>query len=94
MPQLDWLVNEDGRVELDYIGRFEVLEDAFADIARAIGIKDRVLPHALRSGNSDYRSAYSEKSRKIVAERYAEEISMFGYKFDGVLGNRAYVPSS
>jgi len=81
MPQLDWLVNEDGRVELDYIGRFEALDDSLVDICRALGMRNEVLPHELHSGSSDYRSAYSKNSRAVVAERYAKEISLFGYEF-------------
>jgi hypothetical protein len=29
----------------------------------------------------DYASYYSEKSRRIVAERFAVDVEFFGYKF-------------
>ena len=39
--------------------------------------------HLNSSGRRDYRLFYNEKTKKIVAEYFKEDIDLFGYTFDG-----------
>ena len=80
--QIDWLVDINGDMVLDYIGKFETLQESFIEIGNILGLKDQVLPNVLRSDESDFRSAYTDQAREIVAAKYAEEIKLFNYEFD------------
>jgi len=80
--QTDWLVDENGNIALDYVGKFEVLQETFVHICNVLGIKNQVLPKVLDSGTSDFRSAYTDDIREIVAVKYAREIELFDYEFD------------
>jgi len=80
--QIDWLVDINGDMVLDYIGKFEALQESFIEIGKILGLKDQVLPNVLRSDQSDFRSAYTDQAREIVAAKYAEEIKLFNYEFD------------
>lgn len=82
MPQLDWISDEDGQVAVDFIGRFERLADDFQEVCRRIGVH-ATLPHLKSSGDHDYRDAYDEAARAIVADRFARDLEHFGYTFDG-----------
>lgn len=80
-PQVEWLRDFEGRIELDLIGRFEDLGTTYRQIAERIGIKTE-LPHLNRSERSDYRRSYDDETASVVREWFAEDLSRFGYAFD------------
>lgn len=81
-PQTYWLKNYSGSIELDFIGRFENLQEDFKKICQDLNIDGVQLPHKLKSKNVDYRDYYHDGLVELVAEVYSEEIEMFGYTFD------------
>ncbi len=81
-PQLYWLIDCRGKVALDFIGRFERLQDDFLRVSARLGMLDAALPHLIRSNGPSYRQAYDERTRAAVARRYTEEIALFGYTFE------------
>jgi hypothetical protein len=80
-PQTDWLCDAGGNLSMDFVGRFERLEADFATVCERIGLAPVTLPHELRAGAGRWSDAYSDRARTLVAERYAEEIALFGYAF-------------
>ena len=80
--QTDWLVDVNGENALDYVGRFETLQESFMHICKKLGIENAELPNALHSGTSDFRAAYTEQTHDIVAAKYEDEIELFNYEFD------------
>lgn len=81
-PQMAWIKDRNGRVAVDYVGRFEALGEAMQTIASRLGRTEADLPHLLDGGSDSHTTFYDNASRKRVAERYAEEIELFGYSFD------------
>jgi len=75
------LCDEAGNLLVDYIGRFETLEEDFLRICSLLGISAR-LEHLNRSEHGDYRSYYDDETARWVAEYCAEDILRFGYEFD------------
>ena len=80
--QLDWFVSPHGDVIVDFIGRFETLQADWQRIAARLGTQAQlprlnVNPERPR----DYASYYSERTRRIVAERFAVDVEYFGYRF-------------
>jgi hypothetical protein len=67
------------------IGRFESLAADFATIIEQLGLTGRVtLGHRLRSrqpGKKPYTDFYDQRLRELVAERYADDIRLFGYDY-------------
>lgn len=80
-PQTHWLYDFDRSMPLNRIVRFERLVDDMAEVLSDLGFKDLTLPHVLNGGSADYRVAYDDASAALVAERYREEIELFGYEF-------------
>jgi hypothetical protein len=79
-PQVDWLKDDEGRISIDYIGKFESINADFDHIMRKIGI-DTSLPYLNASKRSDYRSYYDNTSRDTVAQWFKEDIDTFDYEF-------------
>lgn len=82
-PQLYWLVDRKGDVPLDFIGRFENLAEGFERVSEALKLDEGELPQMIASKSKrHYSDFYNDKTRKLIADRYAEEIEYFGYSFD------------
>ncbi len=81
-PQLYWLRDCRGDIPLDFIGRFERLEEDFTRVSTRLGLPEAPLPHLIRSGGPPYQEVYDRRSRALIARRYAEEIAFFGYTFE------------
>jgi len=78
--QKDFIATDDGRLLVDFVGRFEALERDAATIFKRLGIH-AALPHRNRSQHADYRSYYNEDTRALIAEHFRDDIEMFGYSF-------------
>ena len=80
-PQVEFLKNIFGQVEMDFVGRFETLESDFSTLAQRLQ-STVALPHLNSSRNEPFQSFYTEDSRQIIANLYREDIDTFGYSFD------------
>lgn len=83
-PQTYWLKNFEGKIDLDFIGRFENLEEGFGEVAKRLNMQELSLPHKIKGSSKDYRDYYDDDSIQIVQKVYKEEIELFGYSFKDI----------
>jgi Sulfotransferase family len=71
---------------LDFLGFYENLQEDFSHVQmKILGKADKNLTHHNKTSSnpqSDYRDFYSDKTKRIIAEVYREDIRMLGYNFD------------
>ncbi len=70
--------------KMDFIGRFENLEEDWKHVCEKIKIDSLKLPHKLQTKpkNKSYRDYYkNQESIDIVSRIYKKEIELFNYKF-------------
>ncbi|MGB7452385.1 MAG: sulfotransferase family 2 domain-containing protein [Lysobacterales bacterium] len=79
-PQVEWLKDDEGKISIDFIGRFESINEDFDQIKSVIGLEAE-LPHLNASKRAGYQSYYDDESREIVADWFREDIELFGYCF-------------
>ena len=79
-PQVEWLKDANGVVSMDYVIRFEAINEGFEHVMNAIGMEAE-LPHLNASSRADYRTYYDDETRNIVAQWFSEDIDAFGYEF-------------
>ena len=70
-----------GKILVDYIGRFENLSRDFASVCDKLNVSAE-LPRINTTVHEDYRTYYSDSSRERVAEHWGEDIARFFYNFE------------
>ena len=82
--QHEYLVDLQGNVIVDFIGRYENLQNDFGAICQRIGIAAPALPHLRQAGDRrDYRTYYSDELVELVGNHYRKDLALLNYTFDG-----------
>lgn len=79
--QYTFLVDRRGKLFPQQIGHFETLGEDFDRMCRGFGIGDITLPTYKATKHRDYRDYYTPSLRDEVAQRYRQDIDLFGYSF-------------
>ncbi len=82
--QSHYITDHDGRIIVDFVGRYERLHQDFDEACHLGGIPQVRLPHKRHSKErkKDYRIYYDAVTAELVAKHYAQDIQLFGYGFD------------
>lgn len=81
-PQTYWICRPgESRHALDFLGRFETLANDVTALSERLSLDLDASRQVRRSNHPDYRDAYTERARHVVAELYARDIATFGYAF-------------
>lgn len=83
VPQT-WLVTDENDTPLDFIGRYENLEEDFRFVCEKIGFGNRNLEkyNVGKHNNKDYRAHFkSDKAIHAIGDLFASDVRMFGYEF-------------
>jgi chondroitin 4-sulfotransferase 11 len=79
-PQSVHVIDETGRIMIDFLGRFERLQDGFDHVCATLSIPRHQLPHLRKSKSRVNQSDYYNRSRRVVAERiYAQDFELLDY---------------
>jgi chondroitin 4-sulfotransferase 11 len=79
-PQHHFLCDRHTQLMVDWLVRYESLEDELSAIAQHIGVA--VFPaHDNASSHENYISYFDQHSRDVIARLYADDIELFGYSF-------------
>jgi len=80
--QLYFITDEKGNIPMDFIGKFENLNNDFAYVCSELGIKNSSLPKLLISNNEHYSDFYDSISKDLVYKLYKKEIDYFNFSFE------------
>ena len=78
----DFHSDENGNIIVDFIGKFENLNEDFEYVTQKIGLKGLTLPHLNKTNHRDFRTYYTDYSAELIAKHYKEDIAFFGYQFE------------
>jgi hypothetical protein len=80
-PQHTLLVDGQGRLLADYIGRAEQMQSSYDAICARIGIPSQALSKVNSSRRGDYRQYYDQALVDGVSALYRRDLELFGYDF-------------
>lgn len=81
-PQNEQLIDDDGNVALDMVGRYENLQESYDEICNRIGIPTTELGRKNPSSHNAYTEYYDDALKERVASFYEDDLRIFFYEFD------------
>lgn len=79
--QLYFLQDRNDKVAMDFIGRFENLQEDFNRVCEHLGIEDNELPKLLVRKYGHYTENYTPETKDLVSKLYKDEIEYFKFEF-------------
>ena len=80
--QISYLTDLNEEIDVDFILRFENIEEDWKQLLQDICLPYGKLPHINTSEHEDYRSYYDNKTIGFVQDSCREDIEQFGYTFE------------
>ena len=77
--QFDYL-QVNGEVKLDFVGKYENLNQDFEKIKKDLGLSDVRLGHHRRQEHPPYEKLYDEETKQAVRRIYKNDFEVFGYE--------------
>jgi hypothetical protein len=78
-PQVDWLINRNDKIIVDFIGRVETLGADLQKLRKLYGIESGPVPRLNVSSASDAPTTLSPTVREVVRAYYKRDFEMLGY---------------
>lgn len=81
MPQVHFLMNDEGAINIDYIGRFENLEQDYTFIKTKIGLKSNNLAHRNKTLIKEPKKEMPLSVKSKICELYNLDFSLLDYNY-------------
>lgn len=79
--QYQYLIWHDKRIFVDFIGRFESIQDDWAKVCEKINLESIDLPKSNITNHKNYKDYYDSKSIEIISDFYQSDINLFNYRY-------------
>lgn len=79
--QYKFLMNAEKKIEVDFIGRFENIEEDFKTITNHLEIKRSLQKTNSSNRDLNYRTYFTKETQAIVESVYKKDIKLFKYSF-------------
>ena len=76
-----WISDKQGNLLMDYVMRFESLQEGFSEVCSKLGLPDYQLPHTFKTNHEHYSSYYSQDAKECVNKHYKKDLHEFNYRF-------------
>ncbi len=76
-----WLVDETGKICIDYVGKFHNIQKDFDNIATILNLPKIDLPIKNATKHAHYTEYYDSESREMVADVFKRDIELFNLNF-------------
>ena len=70
----------DNIMVMDFLGKYENLQEDFNKVCDRVGVGRTQLPHILKGRHDDYDHLYTPVTREIVANYYKRDFELFDYE--------------
>jgi len=73
--QWEWLKD----VRLDFIGKFETLQESFNDLCKLLGAEPKLLQKMRGSSHDHWSTYYDKETKDIIVDIYSDDFKHLGY---------------
>lgn len=77
--QSDFILDNSGRVIVDYIGKLESIQDDFKKIREIMNLENLSIPHKNVSNHKKYQEYYNENTKKLILKNFEKDFDLLGY---------------
>lgn len=81
MPQYYWITDYEGNEIVDFVGRFENLQNDFNQVCKMLK-RDVQLPHVRKTNRRPYQDYYNDETQRIIQKHYKVDLDYFNYQFN------------
>lgn len=78
-PQTGLLMDEAGRLGMDFLGRYETLQDSFREACQRIGIPEQQLAVVNATAHRPWEDCYDDEARTLATGFYRRDFEMLDY---------------
>lgn len=79
-PQVSFLTNKNNKLNVDFIGRFENIDEDFKKVAQKLHT-DKTLPHLNKTKTKKEKQALSTQVKEKIQQLYKDDFIQLGYAF-------------
>ena len=79
-PQMELLTDQAGGIGMDFVGRFETLQESFDAACRQIGVRPAPLAATNATKHAAFDTYYDEELRRMVTGFYRRDFELFDYQ--------------
>ena len=85
-PQVDFITTSSGELNMDFVGRFESIDEDYRRLAELLEVQGRLVLKN-RGDRKSYKEYYNDNSKlvDIVGEVYEKDCALLGYNYDKVI---------
>lgn len=80
LNQWEYLCNLDGEIIVDFVGRYERLQQHFIHVSDVIGNENKALPHINAAKHQEWKSYYTPKALALVKTQFEKDFKIFNYQ--------------
>lgn len=88
-PQYKYICDNRLNIEVDFVGRFENLQEDFKFVSDKLGVSMK-LEHLNKSEHEKYDKYYDDETRDIIYKLYEADIKLFNYAFENSGGENLF----
>ena len=81
-PQCEFVIDEEGRLMVEYLSRFEALQSHFDHICQRLRLPHMALQHINVTGSAWYRPCYDRELKEMVQTVYQRDFALFDYPLE------------
>ena len=78
-PQFDFIYDAEGKLQVDFVGRYETFDRDFTRLCRWLKVTHAVLPHKNASQHRPYQEYYNARTLRKVEQRYVSDFELLEY---------------
>lgn len=82
IPQIDCLTDSMGKLNVDYVGKFETLEFDVRRIYEKLDLEYKELPHINAMSRKHYSEYFTDDLIEVVRNMHLKDIEYFNYEFE------------